>query len=138
MVFAVGDRVEFSGTLPGFTKTIYVGRVVSVGIGVIEVAHEAAFGPDGRPSIVTVDSRIVRPIPEYFRAPIHTGDIVDVWLSYCWWTGECVGEGEELCRVRFDFMPPDACRIDYKKMDIRKHQDCVPQDGSCHWRYCDR
>ncbi|KAL4590346.1 hypothetical protein LXL04_003275 [Taraxacum kok-saghyz] len=52
--------------------------------------------------------------------------------------GEFVGEGEETCRVLFDFMPSDACRFEYIKMDIRKHQDCVVQDGICHRRYCDR
>ncbi|KAL4558008.1 hypothetical protein LXL04_036204 [Taraxacum kok-saghyz] len=116
MVFVVGEQVEFTGIEPGFTRAIYTGRVIRMGNGVVDVAHDHAIGVDGYPSIESVAIEQVRVFPEQFQTPIYTGDAVDVWLSGAWWIGKCVGEEENAWVVFFDFKPATvSCCKHYKK-----------------------
>ncbi|KAL4580848.1 hypothetical protein LXL04_017053 [Taraxacum kok-saghyz] len=137
MVFVVGEQVEFAGIEPGFTRAIYSGRVIRMGDGVVDVAHDHAIGVDGYPSVESVAIERVRLFPEQIQMPIYTGDAVDVWLSGAWWIGKCVGEEENAWVVFFDFKPAAVSCCKHAKAIVHKHQDSIIGPNVSHWRYCD-
>ena len=138
MAFVAGEKVEFTGIEPGFTRAIYSGSVIRMGDNVVDVVHDHAIGADGYPSVESVGIERVRRFAEQFQMPIHTGDMVDVWLSGAWWIGECVGEEENAWVVFFDFKPAAVGRCNHAKAIVRKHQDCIIGPNVSHWKYCDR
>ncbi|KAL4583711.1 hypothetical protein LXL04_008294 [Taraxacum kok-saghyz] len=137
MVFVVGEQVEFTGVESAFTRATYSGRVIRMGDGVVDVAHDHAIGADGYPSVESVAIERVRPFPEQFQMPIYTGDAVEVWLSGAWWLGKCVGEEDNAWVVFFDFKPPAVSCCKHAKPIVRKHQDSIIGANVSHWRYCD-
>ncbi|KAL4590647.1 hypothetical protein LXL04_003586 [Taraxacum kok-saghyz] len=137
MAFVVGEQVEFIGVESAFTRATYSGRVIRMGDGVVDVAHDHAIGADGYPSVESVAIERVRPFPKQFQMPIYTGDAVEVWLSGAWWLGKCVGEEDNAWVVCFDFKPPAVSSCKHAKPIVRKHQDSIIGPNVSHWRYCD-
>ncbi|KAL4568958.1 hypothetical protein LXL04_024582 [Taraxacum kok-saghyz] len=137
MAFVVGEQVEFTGVESAFTRATYSGRVIRMGDGVVDVAHDHAIGADGYPSVESVAIERVRPFPEQFQMPIYTGDAVEVWLSGAWWLGKCVGEEDNAWVVCFDFKPPAVSSCKHAKPIVHKHQDSIIGPNVSHWRYCD-
>ncbi|KAL4554615.1 hypothetical protein LXL04_037212 [Taraxacum kok-saghyz] len=137
MAFVVGQKVEFTGIEPGFTRAIYTGSVIRMGDNVVDVVHDHAIGADGYPSVESVGIERVRRFAEQFQMPIHTGDVVDVWLSGAWWIGECVGQKENAWVVFFDFKLAAVGRCNHAKTIVRRHQDCIIGPNVSHWKYCD-
>ncbi|KAL4561722.1 hypothetical protein LXL04_033896 [Taraxacum kok-saghyz] len=54
IAFVVGEQVEFTGVESAFTRATYSGRVIRMGDGVVDVAHDHAIGADGYPSVESV------------------------------------------------------------------------------------
>ncbi|KAL4554749.1 hypothetical protein LXL04_037352 [Taraxacum kok-saghyz] len=115
MVFAVGERIEFTGATFGFTKAIYAGRIISIGAGTMNVANEEAIGPDGYPSVEVVAIERARPF---------SGAISDSY-SFRRYYG-CMAIG---------YVVDWGVR---RKEIVRKHQDCIIGVNVSYWRYCDR
>ncbi|KAL4574042.1 hypothetical protein LXL04_020864 [Taraxacum kok-saghyz] len=54
MTFVVGEKVEFTGIEPGFTRAIYSGSVIRMGGNVEDVVHDDGIGADRYPSVDSV------------------------------------------------------------------------------------
>ncbi|KAL4554752.1 hypothetical protein LXL04_037355 [Taraxacum kok-saghyz] len=135
MAFAIGDRVEVSGTTFGFDRAFFAATVRAIGEETLDVEMELPLGPDFSCFRSVIDRNRVRACPDEFESVIAVGDEVDVWLGGGWWWGICKKVAADSYTVNIDFMEPWCSRVAYRKVDVRRHQNWVGWNCVSHWMY---